>query len=230
MKTDRKIKHNRIYVIITITFIYLFLQFFRFFIIKTEHNKTTYKIKLLEYTYNKPLLSGSQLIFNTIIDNKNVEIDTQPTQQKKIEYQNYLVPNINTSFKAYMDYRTITNKTSTQYKLQQQAYTDNEGFRKIGEDYCIALGKYYSNNCGERFLITTDSGEQFTAIIADIKDNRHTNSTNQYVPMKNGRGNVIEFIIDQNIMNNTTLKRGDISHLRFKGNIVSIQKIITIGE
>ena len=33
--------------------------------------------------------------------------------------------------KTFMSYTTITDKTSNQYILQQKAYTDEMGFRKI---------------------------------------------------------------------------------------------------
>lgn len=142
-------------------------------------------------------------------------------------YEEINVPNyIDTSFKAYMDYRTLSNITSKQYEIQQQAYTDSLGFRRIGQDYLIALGTFYSNNCGDRFLITLDSGVSFTVMIGDIKMNKHTNETNQYTPMKNGNANLVEFIVDTKKMEKNILKLGDISNLGFKGNVFRIQKII----
>lgn len=54
------------------------------------------------------------------------------------------LPPLDTSFKSYMDYRTITSTTSDQYALQKQAYTDEFGLRKVGGFYCIALGTYYT--------------------------------------------------------------------------------------
>lgn len=67
-----------------------------------------------------------------------------------VTYTSLEVPNINSSFKTYMDYRTITNKSSAQYKLiQEWAWADCEGFLRcngerdlgIADDYyLIALG------------------------------------------------------------------------------------------
>lgn len=59
------------------------------------------------------------------------------------------------SFKSYMDFRCITNRSSLQYKMQQQAYTDENGLRKIGEYYCVAMGTYYGN-LGDKLYVETD--------------------------------------------------------------------------
>ena len=56
-------------------------------------------------------------------------------------YTTKAVPS-NNSFKAYMSYTAITNTSSPQYKLQQQAYTGNYGIRMVDDRYCIAVGSY----------------------------------------------------------------------------------------
>ena len=73
-----------------------------------------------------------------------------------------------------MDYRCITDTSSVQYEMQQQAYTDGRGFRKIGDDYCVALGTGFTSGCGERFIIYLDSGYSFSAVVADVKADMHT--------------------------------------------------------
>ncbi len=138
----------------------------------------------------------------------------------------FLVPPLDTSFKSYMDYRTITNTASQQYVLQQQAYTDELGLREIDGFYCIALGTYYSSQCGEKFKICTDSGNEFCVIVADIKDDRHTDESNMYVPLSNGSANVVEFIVDTSAMERRVQLLGDISgYEQFSGNIVKIERI-----
>ena len=79
------------------------------------------------------------------------------------------LPDVNTEFKTYMDYRTITDTSSPQYDLQQHAYTDSQGIRRVDGDVCVALGTAYADSCGERFEITLDSGNSFTAVVGDIK-------------------------------------------------------------
>ena len=63
--------------------------------------------------------------------------------------------------KTYMDYRTITDKSSKQYKLQQDnnVYTDDEGFRKIEDKFIVAVGTYYGT-VGTELLIELSS-EQY---------------------------------------------------------------------
>ncbi len=130
------------------------------------------------------------------------------------------------SFKAYMDYRCITDTSSLQYSLQQQAYTDSRGFRRIGDDYCVALGTGITDGCGERFLITLDSGYSFSAIVSDVKADVHTDSTNCYAPRGENSGNVVEFIVDTDNADDYMLTCGTAGCFEdLSGNVVSVQKI-----
>lgn len=136
---------------------------------------------------------------------------------------NYSVPNINSSFKAYMDYRCITDRTSKQWEIQKTAITDNEtGIRMCGEYYLVALGSYYTQNCGEKFIIRLSSGKEFKVMIGDLKADAHTNSTHQY----SQNGNIIEFIVDTYKISKLSKQMGDISCSGFEGTITSIIKIL----
>ena len=46
-----------------------------------------------------------------------------------------------TWFKAYMDYRTITDTESVQYAMQQNAWTDDRGLRRTENDYLVAMDR-----------------------------------------------------------------------------------------
>ena len=154
--------------------------------------------------------------------NNGAEITT--TQIEK--YTTYMIPNVDTSFMAYMDYRCITDTTTIQWEMQQQAYTDENGLRKIGDDYCIALGSYYTNyQCGLRFKITLTNDYSFTGIIADLKDDKHTDKQTHTHITKNG--NVIEFIIDDEVMPKEALKLGNLGwyYENLNGQIKTIEKI-----
>lgn len=130
------------------------------------------------------------------------------------------------SFKAYMDYRCITDTSSIQYELQQQAYTDERGFRRIGDDYCVALGTGITGGCGERFLISLDSGYSFTAVVSDVKSDEHTDATNCYVPRGDNSGNVVEFIIDTDYAESNMLSSGNAGYYDdLSGNIISVDVI-----
>lgn len=136
------------------------------------------------------------------------------------------VPAVNTSFKTYMDYRCITNHRSKQWELQQNAYTNQDGFRMIGGDYLVALGTFYTSGCGERFLVTLSSGKTITVMTGDVKSNAHTNGTRQYCPRSDGSGNMLEFIIDQNKMSPKALRAGNLSCMGLEGTVVKIEKIV----
>lgn len=149
-----------------------------------------------------------------------------------VNYTQMEVPtNIDTYFKAWMPYTTITNITSEQYKIQTKAYTDEMGFRKINDDYLVAMGTYYTEKCGTRFKITLQNGLDFTVQTGDIKKDIHTDKHNMYCPIKNQKGelisaNVLEFIVDENVMDKHVLyDLGDISPLGFEGNIAKIEKV-----
>lgn len=159
--------------------------------------------------------------------NANIKIET-PISTETLD-----VPTCNTEFKTYMDYRCITDKTSAQYELQQFAWTDEDGFRRIGDDYIVAMGTYYAENVGDRFKITLDTDNEITVIIGDIKQDVHTDYFNQYTPIydENGiffSGNVLEFIVDIDVLPKKPRRLGTVSYFdNLKGNIKSIERIET---
>lgn len=133
------------------------------------------------------------------------------------------VPSGDTAFKSYMSYRAITNKDSSQYKLQKRCWTDANGLRRYKTYYVVALGSYYTDHIGERFRITTTEGNEFDCIVGDFKADRDTDGKNQYTPME-GRKCVVEFVVDTYILDKTAKKMGDISYIEgFSGNIESIE-------
>ncbi len=162
-------------------------------------------------------------------------------QAKEDEYESYIekrqdkpkppsrggivksVPKNNTSMKSYMDYRAITNKSSAQYKLQQKnsVYTDNEGFRRIGNNYMVAIGTYFESNVGQEVEIELSSGTKFNAIVSDIKSDKHTDSMHLSHP----DGSVVEFLVDQKNLLPIIRKMGDCSYsevINLSGDVVSI--------
>lgn len=162
---------------------------------------------------------------------KTINLAAIPTNElylynETIEYFEYQVPTIDVSFKAYMDYRKITDETSSQWELQQQAHTDEFGLRKVGELYCVAVGTYYAKQCGETLTVALDDGTEFEVVVSDIKDDIHTDKNNMYTPMKNGNGNLLEFIVDTDFLPREIIKLGDVSTLGMSGNIKSIKGIL----
>ena len=122
-------------------------------------------------------------------------------------------------FKTYMDYRKITDKNSKQWKLQEQAWTEGRGFRKIGEHFLVAVGTFYTDEVGKELLIEFEDGQRIKAIVGDIKQDKHTDPTNRYVPIN---GNIVEFIVDIEKLDPEVIRRGDVSWLGLNGRIKSI--------
>ena len=174
--------------------------------------------------------TDQSLLINSQIQGKSQEIvsklnetKTQKTPQEdqkiNITYKSFDVPNIDTSFKAYMSYTSINSTTSLQYKLQQKAITDKNGFRILDDKYMVAVGTYYAKTCGEEIIVTLEDGKEINCIVSDIKQDIHTDSKNQH-----RNGNVVEFIVDINKINSESRKRGDMSYSGLKGNIIDIKK------
>lgn len=160
-------------------------------------------------------------------ENKGIaEAETAtPTVMSAVFTESMSVPDGDTSFKSYMDYKCITDRNSPQYKLQGECWTDKNGLRRFGNDYVIAVGSYYAESVGERLEITLDSGDKFTAVVGDFKADSHTDNTHRYYPMSDGNKNVIEFIVDTGSLDKKAKRMGDISYVDgFEGNIESVTK------
>lgn len=153
-------------------------------------------------------------------------------EEEEQQFVSMSLPDYDTSFKAYMDYRCITNTASKQYELQQKAETDDLGLRKYGDYYLIGLGTYYADSVGEKFRITLENDKVFYAMTGDIKADIHTDENNMYSPVYDSNGkfisaNVIEFIVDTKAMDRKAKLSGSVgTYENFSGNIVKIEKII----
>ena len=127
------------------------------------------------------------------------------------------------SFKAYMDYRTITSEGTEQYRLQEVAWTDLHGFRRFGANrYMVALGTYYTQGkAGGRFVVTFDTGEFIKCVAGDVKADEHTDESNRFREVNEDLGCIVEFIVDTDELDDITKELGDCSTM-FPGKVVSI--------
>lgn len=151
---------------------------------------------------------------------ENTKLKNSQQKKSKTKLKSYKVSK-NMHFKSYTNYKCLS-RSSAQWKLQKKAYTDKNGLRKIGDDYLVAMGSYYTKHLGDRFKITLSTGKSFTVRICDFKANNDTNSTHQYT----ANGCMIEFYVDSNL-NSKARQMGDISYIKgFKGNIIKVEKII----
>lgn len=141
------------------------------------------------------------------------------------------IPYRNTNMKSYMDYKTITDTASAQYKLLQKedVYIDEEGFLRVGDKFLIAIGNYFGANVGQEVEVELSSGVKFNALIGDIKDDRHTDAMNLSHP----DGSVVEFLVNAKNKEGESYpeigdlprKMGDMSYaekVNLKGDVVSI--------
>ena len=135
---------------------------------------------------------------------------------------NYKVPSVNTNFKSYT-YYALLNKSSIQWKLQELAYTDDNGLRKIDNYYLAAMGSYYSTTIGDIFRLTTDTGAVFDIILCDGKADRHTDANHMYTTANNC---MVEFYVDTTVLNRDVKFRGSVGILpQFSGSIVKVESL-----
>ncbi len=160
-----------------------------------------------------------------VVEEKQKEIIQVSTTNADVEpnVEALTVPDeVTGEFKTYMDYRTITSRSSIQWQLQQQANTNEVGLREIEGRVLVAVGTHYAEKAGQILRIHLDTGIVFEAIVGDIKQDKHTDETNRYV-VKNG--NIVEFIVDKNKINNTTKVTGDVSYCGYEGKVIKIEKL-----
>lgn len=143
---------------------------------------------------------------------------------KEIKTKELSLPlNVDGSFKTYMSYKTITDKDSKQYQMQQNAWTNDDGFRIYNDCFMVAVGTFYAEECGKKLIITLENGTCINVITGDIKQDIHTDKNNQYVETN---GNIVEFIVDKNKLNDLTRKMGDVSYSGLEGSIIKIEEVL----
>ncbi len=176
-----------------------------------ELNKSTYKVTV-------PLhLRPTQPLPNLYSRETFISSDTPQLVAKQ------LPEHTSGRFKTYMDYRTITDKSSAQWQLQQAAVTDFRGFRRYDGKYMVAVGTYYASRVGTELSVKLSSGAVIDVVVGDIKQNKHTDATNRFV-IENG--NIIEFIVDSEVIDPLAKRLGDVSVLGLAGGITKIEEVV----
>lgn len=171
-------------------------------------------------------ISAAETPTNASTDIIEEEIEL-PTEEL-YEYVPIDVPEGDTSFFAYMDGKTITNKESAQYCFIQKCRIDDNGLYRMDDDYVVAMGSYYSTYIGQRFRVTLDNGNSFFVSLGDCKSDVHTDDLHQYrAAGYNGtKKNVVEFIVDTKSLDNEVAFTGNVgAYPFFKGNIASIERV-----
>ena len=178
------------------------------------------KVKTLKMNTKVKVVKKSKKWTKIKLKGKYRYICSKYLSKKKVKYVDMDTPS-NNSFKSYMSYKCITNRSSKQYKFQQKCYTGNYGIRMKDGRYCIAVGSYYTTKIGKKIDLVMENGAIIKCILADCKANAHTDSTNR----QNPNGSIAEFIVDMNSLNRTAKRMGDVSYCseKFKGEIKKIR-------
>lgn len=132
---------------------------------------------------------------------------------ESVEKIDYTINNHN-GFKSYMSYKKITDKSSLQYELQQNCYTDEEGFRRYNDYYCVAVGTAFDMQIGQHFDIILENNTIIKCIVGDIKADIDTDKTNTFT----AQGCCSEFLVETSKLNKTVKTMGDCSFLYEKWN------------
>lgn len=100
---------------------------------------------------------------------------------------------------SYMDWRTITDQTSDQWKLQNwYSITDwTTGIRTVNGRYSVAVGSTVSVEKGRYINVYLENGTLIPCIISDTKADYDTWGNNGTI---GNDGSVIEFIVDTDVM------------------------------
>lgn len=202
----------------------------------TETGKTLEEVE----KENKKLRDSNQKLDNELTEKvkKNKEIQTRldsiirrekeklpQATRGSLTLGSRNVPKTDTSMKSFMGYRAITAKSSPQYKLQHsgKVHTDNNGFRRVGNMYCIAVGTFYAENIGTILKVKLDNGNTFRAVVGDFKANKHTCNKNQ---QHTRDGSLIEFIVNNKTLIKEVKRSGDCSSLKgMEGNVTKMEVV-----
>lgn len=135
----------------------------------------------------------------------------------------YKLPD-NNGFKAYMDYRAITNTASKQYQLAKKCKTDSNGLRTYDDRYAVAIGQGYGAHIGSYIDAKLDTGVTIQCIVGDFKG---TDITDKEMHIDINNGSVLEFIVDTPALDSKVKLSGTISTIKgFNGSV----KEITVYE
>lgn len=129
------------------------------------------------------------------------------------------------SIKRFEPLDTITDTTSSQYKLLHKSYVAHrkDGTIKIKGRYAVALGSKFGK-IGSKydFILKNKSGTHTLKVIKAEEKADYDTIDGWYCP----DGHVIEVIIDRNVLSSTFWRLGDLNGMKdFNGTIKNIYKI-----
>ena len=167
----------------------------------------------------------TEIITETEVIETEVEAETEEIIEEVQTPTDTMVDKVDEdfgTFKSYTDYKCLS-RSSPQWKIQEKAYTDENGLRKIGNAYLVALGSYYGVELGAEYVVTLSNGNSFNIILCDVKNDIHTDDLNRECL---ANGSVLEFYVESSALPQIVKLMGTIGSIDFfNGSIVSIIKI-----
>lgn len=148
---------------------------------------------------SSPLLSNEQN--ETDLPSNIPSAPTEPQEPELNDIAN---------FKSWMDYRTITDETSAQYTLQQNASTGLHGIRYYAGLPMVAIGTGWGASVGDYVIVQFENRVPLGCIVGDLKQDIHTDSTHRWCLVN---GSVIEFIVDSDYISKTTKVTGSFTNV-----------------
>ena len=152
---------------------------------------------------------------------KDLEKKEEKEQKKQNAAGTYVekaVPSGN-EVKKFERYTLLTRWK--QAELQSLAHTDENGMRKVGDRYCVALGSYYTTEIGTKLDLVMSDGDVIPCVLGDVKSDLHTDALHQRG--RNG-GCVAEFIVDDDKLPAEAKTRGSVHWIpEFAGEISCIR-------
>lgn len=186
-------------------------------LIKDNENLSGNIISLNENIANFETANSQLQENNKLLESKIQELEAEISKLK-----NNNTTSSRKDFKSFMPYDAITSKSSMQWKLQQQATTNEDGIRCIDGIPMVAVGTGWGLKVGDIAIVTCENGNSFKVMVGDIKANRHTDEENKTTIFNGCR---CEFIVDKNALDPTVRKMGNIATLdKYKGYVVNIEK------
>lgn len=175
------------------------------------------------------------------IEYKSPTIEYNDEQPDLSVYE--MVPTCSTNTFRCMDYRTLTNHASEQWKLQTECYSDGvtgiRVYQRNGVRYfCAALGSAYGQNIGDAFNFTLENGTSFNVIYADFKNPLGSSDIFFGHPDVNYDGELgiglLEFVYDKDVAPKCVNESGTMTALDIFGGLYgdggNIAKIVYLGK
>lgn len=113
------------------------------------------------------------------------------------EMEKKFVPGYCGSVHPFMGWSCITDPTTAQWKLKQEAEAyDENGFGMIHGRYAVAMKPYYGE-IGDYIDVIQNDGVEYHCIIVDYKGMENESTDGWLATYAHGNNDIIEFVVDK---------------------------------